>query len=579
MGSRNPSIYLWLVEAGSRLGPLKQVHGRILAAGLGSSRSLLTKLAALAAAGPPPGGVAYALSLLPHVPSPDSFLFNSLIRAAGHGGAAAAALGLYRRMRCARLPCSSFTFTAAAKAAAAAASRRPGRQLHAHLVLLGLSADAHAAAAFVSLYGKCGDVAAARRVFDGMPDRSVVAWNAMIAAYEQNGLAAEAVAVFREMVNARRPDAATLVSLLSACGQLGDLATGRWAVGWAAAEGIAGGAASGGAAVTMFARCGCLAEAREVFDRLRRPNVVTWTAMISGYGMHGGGAAAVELFREMAARGPPPNSVTFVAVLSACAHAGLVKQGEEIFLSMARDYGVEPRMEHVVCMVDMLGRVGKLGEAFEFLRRHGGGGVAAMTALAGACKRHRRLDLGAAAATELIAMEPENPAHYVLLSNLYAQAGRMGEVAAVRAAMAGRGLKKTTGYSSVEASGVTHVFLMGDRAHPRAAEIRRFLEGLMGRIRDMGYVPETAEAMHEVEEEEAVESALGLHSEKLAVAFGIMSSGEGEPVRVTKNLRMCGDCHSAIKFISAAVRREIIVRDVHRFHRFQDGSCSCSDFW
>lgn len=332
--------------------------------------------------------------------------------------------------------------------------------------------------------------------------------------------------------------------------------------------------------VNMYARCGLVRRAREVFDALPQKNVITWTAMISGYGMHGYGRRAIELFHRMRNEGPPPNGVTFVAVLSACAHAGLVKEGREAFASMKRDYGLVPRVEHRVCMVDLYGRAGLLDDAMRFIRESivGEPGPEVWTAMLGACKMHKDFTLGVEVAERLLAVEPDNPSHYVLLSNMFALAGRMDRVERVRDIMIRNGLKKQTGYSSTEINGTTHVFRMGDTFHPQTAEIYKFLEETIRKIKEAGYVAETDSVLHELEEEER-EVALRFHSEKLAVAFGLMSTSDVTPIRVIKNLRMCDDCHLAIKFMSAVVGREIVVRDKHRFHHFKDGHCSCQDFW
>lgn len=330
----------------------------------------------------------------------------------------------------------------------------------------------------------------------------------------------------------------------------------------------------------MYSRCGCLHKAREAFDGLRKRNVVAWTAMISGYGMHGCGAQAIELFHRMRSSGPPPNDVTFVAILSACAHAGLVTEGCEAYACMSRDYGLQPRVEHHVCMVDMLGRAGFLNQAFQFIKEsiHGEPAPAVWTAMLGACKMHKNFNLGVEVAEHLLAIEPDNPGHYVLLSNIYALAGRMDRVEMVRNVMIRKGLKKQTGYSLIEVDHVGHMFRMGDTSHPQTSEIYHYLEDLIRKMRELGYVPETEAVMHELEEEER-EFALSFHSEKLAIAFGLMSTGKGTLIRVVKNLRMCSDCHLAIKYISTITDREIIVRDKLRFHHFKDGSCSCQDYW
>ncbi|XP_068667106.1 pentatricopeptide repeat-containing protein At2g33760 [Aristolochia californica] len=330
----------------------------------------------------------------------------------------------------------------------------------------------------------------------------------------------------------------------------------------------------------MYARCGDVQRARRVFDGMPERNVVSWTSMISGYGMHGYGSHAMRLFHQMLETGPRPNDVTFVAVLSACAHAGLIDEGLEAFEYMRRYCNLTPRVEHQVCLVDMLGRAGFLNEAVRFIRNHihGEPDPSVWTALLGACKMYKDFDLGVEVAEHLLAVEPENPGYYVLLSNIYALAGRMDRVELVRDKMIRRGLKKQTGYSLIEINQTAYMFCMGDTSHPQTQEIYDYLEELMGKIREAGYIPETDSVMHELEEEER-EFALRFHSEKLAIVFGLMSTSKETVVRIVKNLRMCGDCHVAIKFISVVTDREIIVRDKHRFHHFKDGSCSCLDYW
>ncbi|ONK68998.1 uncharacterized protein A4U43_C05F18210 [Asparagus officinalis] len=302
--------------------------------------------------------------------------------------------------------------------------------------------------------------------------------------------------------------------------------------------------------------------------------------LIAGYGMHGYGESAVKLFLSMRHSGPSPNDVTFVAVLSACAHAGMVNEGREVFECMKRDYGLVPRTEHFVCMVDMYGRAGMLEEAMQFIRDYISGepGPVVWTAMVGACKMHKDFDLGVEVAERLLAVEPENPGHYVLLSNIYALKGKMDKVEKIRNVMIHRRLKKQTGYSSIEIDHVVHVFRMGDTLHPKSAEVYKLLEELVHKIKEAGYVPETDSVLHELEDEER-EVALRFHSEKLAVAFGIMNTKDGTLIRIVKNLRMCSDCHLAIKFISIVTDREIIVRDKHRFHHFKEGNCSCQDYW
>ncbi|KAF8663775.1 hypothetical protein HU200_055101 [Digitaria exilis] len=377
------------------------------------------------------------------------------------------------------------------------------------------------------------------------------------------------------------PDSATFVATLSACAQAGALDLGRELERRIVSERMDMSVFLGAALVNMYVRCGLVNKAREWFDMLQERNVVTWTSMIAGYGMHGHGHDAIKLFHLMRREGPPPNDVTFVAVLSACAHAGLVSEGRDAFATMKTVYGLVPRAEHYCSMVDMYGRAGLLDDAMQFIRDSipGEPGPEVWTAMLGACKMHKNFNLGVEVAERLIALEPENPSHRVLLSNIYALSGKMNHVEKVRNVMIKRRLKKQIGYSLIEIGGIAHLFRMGETSHPQTRDIYQYLEELICRITDAGYVAETDSVLHELEEEER-EFTLRYHGEKLAVAFGLMmSTGSTDPIRIIKNLRICGDCHLAIKYMSAVENREIIVRDKHRFHHFKDGKCSCQEYW
>jgi pentatricopeptide repeat protein len=575
---RSPE-YNSLLLAGSRLGPLKQAHARLVVAGHIRSLPLTTKLATLAVA---VGAASYAHLIATSHPVPDSFLFSSLTRASAHRGLPLAALTFYRCLLAAALPFSSFSFTAVAKACADLSALRAGMAVHAHAVLLGFGSDRFVQTALVVVYSKCGQLAVARKLFDAIRDRSVVAWNAMISGYEQNGLAQHAIEVYKDMQMAGEPpDSATFVATLSACTQAGALDLGREVERHIVSERMDISVFLGAALVNMYARCGIVSKAREWFDMLQERNVVTWTSMIAGYGMHGHGLEAIKLFHLMRHEGPPPNDVTFVAVLSACSHAGLVSEGRDAFASMKSIYGLVPRAEHYCSMVDMYGRAGLLDDAMQFIHNHipGEPGPEVWTAMLGACKMHKNFNLGVEVAERLIALEPENPSHRVLLSNIYASSGKMNHVEKVRDTMIRKRLKKQIGYSLIEIGGTSHLFRMGEKSHPQTREIYQYLEELIHRITNAGYVPETDSVLHELEEEER-EVALRYHGEKLAVAFGLMMSGGSTlPIRIIKNLRICEDCHLAIKFMSAVENREIIVRDKHRFHHFKDGNCSCQEYW
>lgn len=570
--------YQALIRAGPHLRPLQQVHAHLLVSGCHRSRALITKLLTLSCAA---GSITYTRRVFHSVLDPDSFLFNSLIKASSKFGFSLDALLFYRRMLFSKIPPSSYTFTSVIKACADLSALKFGRVIHSHVFVNGYASDSFVQSAIVTFYAKSGALDVARKVFDEMPERSVIAWNSMISGYEQNGLGNEAVVLFRNMLELGvGPDSTTFVSVLSACSQLGLLDLGYWVHDYIVSNGIHVNVILATSLINMFSRCGSVSRARAVFDSMDEGNVIAWTAMINGYGMHGYGVQAMEIFYRMKACRLAPNSVTFVAVLSACAHAGLIHEGRRAFSSMRQQYGLVPGVEHHVCMVDMFGRAGLLSEAYRFIKELSPEELvpAVWTAMLGACKMHKNFDIGVEVAEHLISVEPENPGHYVMLSNMYALAGRMDRVESVRNVMIQRGLRKKVGYSTIDVNNKAYLFSMGDKSHPETNEIYRYLDELMWRCKEAGYAPVPESAMHQLEEEER-EFALRYHSEKLAVAFGLMKTSHGMTLRIVKNLRICEDCHSAFKFISVVTNREIIIRDKLRFHHFREGLCSCLDYW
>nr|XP_043639865.1 pentatricopeptide repeat-containing protein At2g33760 [Erigeron canadensis] len=575
------SLYQSLVLAGHRIKPLKQVHAQIiLSCKPAAALPLLTKLITSVCTAK---AIHYARKLLFSISNPDSFLFSSVIKTSTKHNFPLHSLIFYQHMLSCNSDPSSYTFTAVIKACGSLSALKLGKNVHCHVLVSGYGSDSFVQAALVSFYAKCNELGVARKLFDEMPKRSLVAWNAMISGYEQNGLAEEAVGLFHKMRDEGVEfDLVTLVSVLSACSRIGALGLGCWIHEYIRLNGLGVNCNIATSLINMYGRCGDVIKARQVFDSLNQQNVITWTSMISTYGMHGYGREAMEIFSLMKLHGPSPNSVTFIAVLSACAHAGLVSEGRLAYASMIQDYGIIPKMEHHVSMVDMLGRAGLLGEAYQHIQdmnmNHVKPTAAVWTAMLGACKMHKNVDLGVLAAENLLAIEPQHSGHYVLLSNVYAMAGLMDRVELVRNVMIQKGLKKQVGYATIEVDQKTYLFSMGDKSHPETATIYRYLEELMERCREVGYVPASESVMHELEEEERLH-ALRYHSEKLALAFGLMKTEHGSTLRIMKNLRVCEDCHIAIKFISVVTKRKIIVRDKLRFHHFEDGFCSCLDYW
>lgn len=443
----------------------------------------------------------------------------------------------------------------------------------------GLEFDQSLQNAAMIMYARCGRMEMARRFFDRILNKDLVSWTSMIEAYAQADLSLEALELFRQMILQRViPDYVTFLSVIRACSNLASFQQSRMVHGIIIRGCFNNRLALDTAVVDLYVKCGSLIYATKIFDRMLEKNVISWSTMISGYGMHGHGREALCLFDQMKAS-IKPDHITFVSVLSACSHAGLIDEGWETFNSMHRDFGVTPRPEHYACMVDMLGRAGKLNEAQQFIKKmpmKPESGV--WGALLGACRIHSNVEMAEMAAKSLFDLDAENPGRYVILANIYASSGKRAEADRIRALMKQRGVRKITGRTIIEIKNKVYTFVAGDRSQPQTDLIYLELAKLMDRIRREGYTPDLNFALHDVEEE-TKEKMLYMHSEKLAIVFGLLNSGPGSVIRIKKNLRVCGDCHTATKFISKVTGREIIVRDAHRFHHFKHGTCSCGDYW
>ncbi|KAJ0457131.1 putative tetratricopeptide-like helical domain superfamily, DYW domain-containing protein [Helianthus annuus] len=427
---------------------------------------------------------------------------------------------------------------------------------------------------------KCGMVEDARKVFDEMPERDEISWSVMIDGYNKNGCFKEGLEVFRAMLGEEvKPKKFVLSSVASACANVGSLDQGKWIHAYAKQNSIELDGVLGTALVDMYAKLGRLDLAWDVFETMKRKEVSSWNAMIGGLAMHGRAKDAIELFLQMEKKRVQPDEITFVGLLNACAHGGLVDVGLECFDRMQDVYGVEPTVHHYGCMVDLLGRAGRLAEAEELVYNMPmTPSPAVWGALLGACRVHENIDMGEKIGKMLIELDPQNGGRYALLSNIYAKAGRWDDVKKVRTLMKENGVKTTTGRSTIDIDGIVHEFKIGDSDHPRAREIYEMVEEMIVKLELEGYVPKTSEVLFDIEEDEK-ETTLWRHSEKLAIAFGLISTSSGTPIRVTKNLRMCEDCHLVIKLVSCVYKRDIVVRDRLRFHHFRNGKCSCKDFW
>ena len=517
--------------------------------------------------------------LFDRIPKSNLFLWNVLIRGYAWNGPYEAAISLYHQMLEYGLAPDNFTFPFVLKACSALSAIEEGRNIHEHAIRSGWETDVFVGAALIDMYAKCGCVRSAREVFDKIEERDAVLWNSMLAAYSQNGHPDESLALCSEMALAGlRPTEATLVTVISASADIAALPQGKELHGFSWKHGFESNDKVKTALVDMYAKCGSVKVARNLFERLKEKRVVSWNAIITGYAMHGHANEALDLFEEMKEKSLPDH-ITFVGVLAACSHGGLLDEGWIFFESMVRDYRIVPTIQHYTCMVDLLGHCGRLDEAYNLImqmRAMPDSGV--WGALLNSCKIHGNVELGEVALEKLIELDPDDSGNYVILSNIYAQAGKWEGVARLRKLMIDRGIKKGTAYSWIEVKNKVYAFLSGDTSHPDSDAIYTELKRLEGRMKEAGYVPDTGSVFHDVEDDEKTNMVCS-HSERLAIAFGLISTPPRSRLLITKNLRVCEDCHVAIKFISKITEREITVRDVNRYHHFEDGICSCGDYW
>ncbi|KAK9138954.1 hypothetical protein Sjap_009548 [Stephania japonica] len=486
---------------------------------------------------------------------------------------------------------SEVTFSIALILAGSLSFLELGEQMHCKILKIGFDRNRIVRSSLIDMYCKCGEMEMAVKVLgaikpqalhssvSGMLD-ATISWSSIVSGYVQNGSIECAFELFRRMIREGvEVNQVTLTSMTLACAGSGIIEQGRQIHALIEKQGHKPDNFLLSAIVDMYAKCGSLDDALSTFYQTTSRNTVLWTSVISACALHGQGEEAIQLFQQMLNERITPNEVTFLSILSGCGRSGLVEEGCAYFRSMQEDYGIVPRMEHFTCIVDLLGRAGLLEKAKEFIYENGiSDQMGVWRAFLSACKVYKNIGLAKWASDQLLKLEPRNESSYVLLSNICATSNKWMDAAEMRTLMQKRGIKKRPGVSWIRLKNKIHTFFAGDISHPQAGEIYSYLETLIVRLKEVGYSSDTSLITHDVEEEQR-EIFLGFHSEKLAIAFGIMSTPSGSPILVLKNIRICVDCHTAIKYISLVTDRKITVRDTLRFHHFESGHCSCKDYW
>ncbi|KAL9232732.1 hypothetical protein vseg_007806 [Gypsophila vaccaria] len=505
-----------------------------------------------------------------------------------------------------------FVVASVVKACSSLGDVRLGRQVHGYFVTSRFYDDDVVRSSLVDMYSKCGFLEYARRVFDLIGVKNTISWTALISGYARIGRKTEALELFSKMpvksllswsalisglvqsshwddafgvfMRMRREsdfavDPFIVSSVAAACANMATLEVGKQVHCLVVHVGFDRDLFICNALVDMYAKCSDLLSAKQVFGYMSEPDVVSWTSIIVGTAQHGQAEEALSLYDKMVSVGVKPNEVTFLGLIYACSHVGLVSKGRLLFNSMINDYGIRPSLQHYTSLLDLLGRSGHLEEAEKLLNTMPyKPDEAAWTALLSACRQHKCTDVAIRVSDQLLKLGPEDPSTLILLSNTYASASMWESVSNVRKIISSMDSKKEPGYSKIELAKESQVFYAGEMFHPIKDQLLGLLKELEVEMRKRGYIPDTSYVLHELEQSEK-ERHLSWHSERWAVAYGLLKSVPGTPIRIVKNLRICGDCHTVLKYISDIVGREIIVRDISRFHHFKDGKCSCGDFW
>lgn len=559
----------------------QQLHSHIIRSGLALDPSVGCSLVDMYAKCATDGAMDDSRKVFDHMSTYNVMAWTAIItgyvQSDGHDEEA---IKFFCEMILSYVPPNHVTFSSILKACANLSDVLTGKQVHALAIKLGLASVTCVGNSLINMYAESGRMEDSWRAFDFLFDKNLVAYDTIIDACTKNFDLEQAFDLFYDFKDMGfEATDFTFSSLLSGAASIGAIGKGEQIHAQLLKSGFESNLCISNALVSMYSSCGNIEAAFQVFNEMGNRNIITWTSMITGLSKYGYADRAIALFSEMLRAGIRPNEITYVAVLSACSHAGLVTEGWRHFNSMYLNHGTAPRMEHYACIVDMLGRSGLLSDAFEVINSMPLKPNALIwRTFLGACRTHGNTQLGKHAAKMILKQNPHDPAPFILLSNLYASTGQWEEVAKIRKNMKDRNLIKEAGSSWIVVKNKLHKFHVGDTSHPKAGQIYEQLHQLVMEIKKLGYVPNTDFVLHEIEKEQK-EQYLLQHSEKIAVAFGLMNTSKSKPIRVFNSLRVCGDCHSAMKYISVVTGREIVLRDSNRFHHIKDGACSCNDYW
>ena len=540
------------------------------------------------------GALDSAIMAFRTMPDKNVISWTTIISGCSDNGEAELGLRFFLAMLETSVQPNEFTLTSALSLCCEVQELALGQQIQSMCIKSGCESKLPVRNSIMYLYLKQGDMDRAKMLFRSMGTASLVTWNAMMAGHAQameiarddvsaHRSGVEALKVFQSLSRSgMRPDLFSFSSALTVCGRLSALEQGAQVHAQTIKSGFLFDLVVGSALVTMYSRCGSVEKACKAFVEMPMRTMISWTSMITAYSQHGLTWEALQLFEDMRFAGVRPNEITFVAVLSACSQAGTIDEAKRYFKMMTREYRIKPIMDHYACMVDLYVRLGLFKDAMDFIERmpFEPNEVIWSMIIAG-CRSHGNMELAFFAASRLLECKNKSIEMYMLLLSMYISAERWQDVSKVRKLMKQDKVGGIKDWCWVTLRGKVYSFGADDRSHAQSAQMIELLELLLQRAaKEFGYVSRSnlldLTSKGEYDDQGRL-PCIRHHSEKLAIAFILMNTAEGTPIRVVKNMAICRDSHSAVKFFSALTRREIVVRDSKRLHRFSEGKCSCGD--
>ncbi|KAI5067652.1 hypothetical protein GOP47_0018180 [Adiantum capillus-veneris] len=508
----------------------------------------------------------------------DVVTWSTMISGYAHLGHGAKALEAFERMQGENLKPNNVTYPSVLNACASLLVLDEGKLIHFHIMQSDYDQDFYIGSALIDMYAKCGALQDALGVFDRFPAPNEITWNSMIAAYAQTEHGEEALELFQRLqVLGFKPDRVTYLSALKACCSMAALDWGKLLHDQIIRRGFVTELSVGNALIDMYSKCGSLADACTVFGDMPNQGIITWSTLLAAYAQHNDYLSVFECFEKMQKIGVRPNSVTFVSLLSACSQKGFTDKGYEYFFSMKASYGLKPTTEHYNCLIDLLGRGGRMHEAEHLLATMPfQDKFMGWKSLLSHCKVYNQVKRARRCFNRLVVIDPKDASVYALMLDIYANANMWNEVREIQEMRNRAGVRGKLGKASIQVGNVFHSFTVGWRNHPKQDVIYKKLKTVGLQMEDKVSSRKLFNLVSSIFEEHKDDLLCG-HCELLAIGLGLTSTKEGTTLRISKNLRVCMDCHAATKFISEVEKREIMIMDTFRVHLFRNGECSCND--